>query len=268
VTEPIVGVLIGQWAALDDLLAGLSDAEWEAETCLPGWRVRDVAAHLIGTESQLAGDTPPVATVDVHSLPYVHNDLAAANELWVQAFRPESPAAMLARFREVTSRRTKALEAMTEAEFDAPSWTPAGPGTYRRFMDFRLFDCWCHDQDIRDAVGRPGHETGPSAERAVDQIAGALGYLVGKRAGAPEGAAVTVELTGPVCRELHVVVDGRARVVDALDRPATTTIRLSSRLFVRLAGGRVDPAGYLAEVGITGDAELGRRVVGNLNFTP
>ena len=266
--EPIVPVLTGQWAALDALLAGLDDAEWEAETCLPGWRVRDVVAHLVGTEAQLAGEAPPESTVDVHALPYVRNDLAAANELWVQALRPESPAAVLARFRDVTRGRAKALSAMSEAEFDAPSWTPAGPGTYRRFMDFRLFDCWCHEQDIRDAVGRPGHETGPSAERAVAQIVGALPYLVGKRAAAADGAAVTVALTGPVCRTLHVVVDGRARLVDELDRPATTTVSLSSGLFVRLAGGRVDPAAHLVEVGITGDIELGRRVVENLNFTP
>jgi uncharacterized protein (TIGR03083 family) len=268
VTEPIVPVLIGQWAALDELLAGLSDAEWEAETCLPGWRVRDVVAHVIGIEAQLGGEAPPETTVDVRALPYVHNELAAANELWVQGLRSAAPAALLARFREVTQQRVKALEATTEAEFDAPSWTPAGPGTYRRLMDFRLFDCWCHDQDIRDAVGRPGHETGPAADGAIGQIVGALGYLVGKRAGAPAGAAITVELTGPVRRTLHVVVDGRARLVDALDRPADTTISLSSGLFARLAGGRVDPAEHLAEVGITGDAELGRRVVENLNFTP
>jgi ubiquinone biosynthesis protein UbiJ len=71
-----------------------------------------------------------------------------------------------------------------------------------------------------------------------------------------------------VCRTLHVVVDGRARLVDELDRPATTTVSLSSGLFVRLAGGRVDPAGHLPEIGIAGDAELGRRLVENLNFTP
>jgi uncharacterized protein (TIGR03083 family) len=268
VTEPIVGVLAAQWTALGDLLAGLDDAEWDAETCLPGWRVRDVVAHLVGTEAQLAGEVTPEATVDVRVLPYVHNDLAAANELWVQALRPEPPAAMLARFRDVTQRRVKALEAMTEDEFGAPSWTPVGPGTYRRLMDFRLFDCWCHDQDIRDAVGRPGHDTGPAAERAVDQMVGALPYAVGKRAAAPDGAAVAVELTGPVCRTVHVVVDGRARLVDAPDRPATTTISLSSGLFVRLSAGRVDPAEHLAEIGITGDADLGGRVVRNLNVTP
>jgi uncharacterized protein (TIGR03083 family) len=268
VDEPVVPALLAEWAALDALLSDLDEARWTADTCLPGWRVRDVVAHLIGTEAMLAGATPPPAEVDVQALPHVRNELAATNELWVHALSSEPTAALLERFRAVTRDRADALAALTAADFDAPSWTPAGESTYRRFMEIRLFDCWLHEQDIRDAVGRPGHETGPCADAAVEQIGRSLGYVVGKRAGAPDGSAVTIELSGPVCRSFHVVVEGRARVVDGLDRPATAALTLSSNLFVRLAGGRVDPATALAEVGFTGDAELGRRVAGNLAFTP
>ena len=105
---------------------------------------------------------------------------------------------------------------MGEDDFSAPSWTPIGQADYRRFMQIRVFDCWVHEQDVRDAVGRPGHEDGPVAEQAVDEIVRALGYIVGKKAGAPEGSSVTIELTGPVARSIHVAVDGRAAVVDRL----------------------------------------------------
>ena len=43
--------------------------------------------------------------------------------------------------------------------------TPAGPDTYGRFMRVRIFDCWMHEQDIRRAVGRPGHVEGPAVDR-------------------------------------------------------------------------------------------------------
>ena len=33
------------------------------------------------------------------------------------------------------------------------SFTPAGKDTYGRFMQIRVFDCWLHEQDIRDALG-------------------------------------------------------------------------------------------------------------------
>ena len=37
-------------------------------------------------------------------------------------------------------------------------------------MRIRVFDCWLHEQDIRDAVGRPGGEDGPAASVALDEI--------------------------------------------------------------------------------------------------
>ena len=68
-------------------------------------------------------------------------------------------------------------------------------------------------------------------------------------------------------RGLYVVVDGRARVVDRLDGPATATLTLGSGLFTRLACGRVDPAAVIGEVHASGDTELGQQVVTGLPFT-
>ena len=121
----------------------------------------------------------------------------------------------------ITATRDAALETMSAEEFDGPSWTPAGPGIYGRSCASRVFDCWMHEQDIRDAVGMPGHGDGPCAAVALAEAADALGYIVGKRAAAPDGAAVTIELTGPEHVTWHVLVDGRARLVDTLPGPPT-----------------------------------------------
>ncbi|HEY0487614.1 MAG TPA: maleylpyruvate isomerase family mycothiol-dependent enzyme [Mycobacteriales bacterium] len=263
--ERIVPLLLAEWESLDALLTGLDDDRWSTPTCLPGWDVRDIVAHLVGTESVMAGEPPPPSDVDVTALPHVLNDLAARNELWVRSMRTTPPAALLARFRDIAKTRGETLSAMGPEGFDAPSWTPVGQGTYRQLLHIRLFDCWLHEQDIRDAVGQPGHETGPCAEAAVDQMLSSLGFVVAKRAGAPDGTAVTLTLTGPVQRTVHVVVDGHGRVVPELDRSATATLAMSSNLFVRLAGGRVGPD---QPVDLGGDTELGRRVVGALAVTP
>ena len=156
---------------------------------------------------------------------------------------------------------------MGEDDFSAPSWTPVGQADYRRFMQIRVFDCWVHDQDIRDGIGQPGDEDGPVAEQAVDEIVRALGYIVGKKAGAGAGQSVTFDLTGPVTRGVHVAVDGRAQVVDSLEAPATATLTLGSTLFTRVACGRVTLASVADQVALAGDAELGRRVLDNLAFT-
>ncbi|MDN3351983.1 maleylpyruvate isomerase family mycothiol-dependent enzyme [Actinomadura sp. DC4] len=261
---PVVAALTGEWASLDQLLDGLPDEQWVRPTCLPGWRVTDVVAHLIGTESMLAGDAAPETGVDVKTLPHVRNDIGAFNEQWVQALREEPPAEVLRRFREVIARRTEQLEELPQSDFDAPSWTPAGQATYARFMRIRLYDCWMHEQDVRVALAVPGNEVGTAAEGALGEVTRALGYIVGKLAGAPDGVVVRFELTGPLERRLTVAVDGRAKVVDEAPEPPTATLRMTSSLFMRLTGGR---KGDLAGVGLDGDTALARQVLDNLAFT-
>src|SRR5262249_45030933 len=155
------------------------------------------------------------------------------------------PAQMLAEFRAITAERLASLSAMPAADFGAPSWTPAGDSTYGRWMQIRVFDCWMHEQDIRAAVGVPGHEAGPVAECSLDEVVGALGYIIGKRGQAPDGSSILIRLTGPVERDLRVVTSGRAKVVDSIDGEPTVTISLRSSLFLRLAGGREDPEAAL-----------------------
>jgi uncharacterized protein (TIGR03083 family) len=264
--EPLVDALTAEWEQIDAVLSGLPDEAW-ALPALPGWTVQDAVAHIVGTESMLAGDEVPSIDIDVSALDHVRNDIGAANERWVSALRSEAPSDVLGRFRAVVARRRAALAAITQSEFDSPAWTPVGMATYGRFMQIRVFDCWMHEQDIRRAVGRPGHETGRCAELSLDEVARALGYIVGKRAGAPDGSAVTISLRGPLRRDLHVLVDGRAKVVDQLGREATASLRMSSSLFFRLAGGREDPVEHLAEIELAGDVDLATRLATNLAFT-
>jgi uncharacterized protein (TIGR03083 family) len=265
--EPLVAALVGEWAVIDTLLAGLADEDWRRPTPLPGWTVQDNVAHVLGTESMLLGDEPPPTATDVRALPHVRNDIGALNEQWVEPLRQETPAHVLARFRDVAGRRAQVLEGMSQADFDAPSWTPVGENNYGRFMQIRLYDCWMHEQDIRDGVQRPGNDDGPAAEISIDEAARGLGFIVGKRAGAPDGSLVTIELTGPVRRTLHVAVDGRAALVAEPGRPATTVLRMPSGLFTRLTGGRAVDEPHRADLAIEGDLELGRRVADHLAFT-
>lgn len=265
--DRLTDALRKQYSALATFLETLPDDAWQRPSLLPGWTIQDIVSHVIGTESWLANEPDPPSDVPVTTLLREHKDITGFNERWVDSLRGASPSAVLQRLREVTAKRSKALGNMTQADFDNVSWTPAGESSYGRFMRIRLFDMWIHEQDIRDVVGQPGHEVGPCAEISFDEIQGALGYVVGKKAAAPQGSSVTFEINGPLYRTLHVVVDGRAALVDELEGPATTTLRLSSGLFLRLAGGRVDPADHMSEVSIEGDVELGRRIVNNLAFT-
>ncbi|MFH5208052.1 maleylpyruvate isomerase family mycothiol-dependent enzyme [Antrihabitans sp. NCIMB 15449] len=264
--QAITTTLFDEWKTIEDLLAQLDEDSWNAPTALPEWTVHDVVAHLVGTESFLAGVQPPPTEVDVKALAHVHNDIAALNESWVIALRGLTGAEMLARFREITTLRRETLTAMPQEEWDAESFSPLGKVPYGRFMRLRVFDCWMHELDIRDAVGIAGNEGGPRGEMAFLDIYEALGYVVGKRGKAPEGARIALELTGPLQRTLNISVDGRARVVDSFDADPTTIVRLDSGLLTRLAGGRTTAAAHSASIELEGDTEVGQRIVDNLAF--
>jgi uncharacterized protein (TIGR03083 family) len=265
--EPLVDALIGEWQTIGFLLDELTPEQWSTPSPLPGWSEQDVVAHLIGTESMLAGIDPPVEEGDVPDSPHVHNPIGAFNERWIHGLRDHAPEQIRDHFLAITTQRADVLRTMTQTDFDAPAMTPVGPDSYGRFMRTRLFDCWFHEHDIRDAIGVPGDEGGVRGEYAFAELVGGVPFAVGKKGRAPQGTSVTFALSGPLAREIHVAVEGRAALVDELPGPATTTVAMDSRLFTRLCGGRVSPVDRMDEVTISGHEELGIQIVTNLAFT-
>jgi uncharacterized protein (TIGR03083 family) len=255
--------LLAELDAFEGLVAGLDDPQWKAATALPGWDVQANVVHVLGTEAMLLGEPTPSIEIDPATLPHVRNDIGAMNEAWVIAMADRSPAHVLDGLRDRFERRRRILASMTDDEWEAESFTPAGPDTYGRFMRIRVMDIWMHEQDIREAVGTPGNTSGPAVELVLDEMQAALGFVVGKRAGVPGGASVTFDLTGPGGRQVHVAVEERAAVVDRLPGPATVTLSMPLLTFSRLAGGRSADTGAVTT---SGDTALGARVLANLGY--
>ena len=173
------------------------------------------------------------------------------------------------RFRTLTADRRKRLSDMAIDDWNAPTLTPVGPDGYGRFMRVRVFDCWMHEHDIRDALDEPASDadlTGPAARLTLDEMVTSMGYVVGKLGKAPDGSRVAIELTGPLARTIRVAVDGRAQLVDDFGgQQPTATIRLDGVLFTRLAGGRAEPGA--GGIQLSGDQEVASRIVEHLNYT-
>ena len=261
--------LFAVWGDIESLLEGLSESDWQAPTALPGWRVRDVVAHLIGTESMLQGVATPAADIDVSTLKHVRNDIGVLNERWVRKLRGISSDELLDKLRTTVAQRRGSLTAMSDDNWHETTATPAGPDTYGRFMRVRVFDCWMHEHDIRDALGLESSEAdlaGPASRLALDEVASSMGFVVGKLGGAPDGSRVRIELTGPLRRTINVAVGGRGRVVDDFDAEPTATIEVDGLLFTRLAGGRTPLAQHSGAIRYGGDESVGRRVVEHLNY--
>jgi uncharacterized protein (TIGR03083 family) len=266
----VLSGLFAVWDDIDALLDGLYETEWQAATPLPGWDVKAVVSHIIGTESFLAGDAPPQPDVDVAALGHVRNHIGAMNECWVRHLSGESGAGVLERFRAVTNNRRTALTGLSDEEWNAVMPTPVGPESYGRFMRVRAFDCWMHEQDMRAALSRPSSDDqldGTVSQLVLDEIAATMGYVVGKLANAPDGSRILFELTGPLARRIHVNVDGRARLVDDFDgQQPTVTIQLDGLQFTRLSGGRPMSSARAQDIELSGDKGVASRVVEHLNF--
>jgi len=264
----LVDLLDEVWTSMETIGAGLTEEQWKAGTECPGWTVQDNLVHITALEAMSIGKNLPVAELP-DDLPHVKNDFGRTNEQWIESRRSWSGADALAEFHAITRERIAGLRALDDSGFGADSWTPQGPGTVRTLLPFRIFDSWVHEQDIRRALAMPGNLDSASAAHALGMMANPMAFVVGKKAGAPDGATVVFSLQGPLARDLVIAVhDGRAKLVDGPAVDPLVVLTLGTETFTRLAAGRIDPAAAIAagDVTFTGDDALGRRIVENLNY--
>ena len=239
------------------LLDSLSTEQWQVQSLCPAWTVHGVVVHVTSVEAILLGWRPDSGENPFLRMGEVASELNAM-----------SPAELTARYHQIVAARLAELEAMSDADFDAPSFTPVGQATYGRFMAIRVFDTWVHHRDITVPLGIDTDDSGLAAEISVGEVEGSIGYIAGKKIGVPDGQGIAFHVTGAVPRQIFVKVDGRAARVAELPNP-DVTLSADTLTFMLLACGRIDPESAIAAgtVRWTGDDELGNRAARNLAFT-
>ena len=262
--------LIELWQrSVADLLAvarSLPAQEWDLPTDCPGWSVKDHVAHTAHLEAVLAG--APEETLRVDEAPHLRGLMNYYTEQGVLARRERDMESLAAEIEQSVAARQAELQTDPPTDGDAPApRTPGGAGwSTRTLLGNRPFDIWVHEQDVRRATGRPGGYDSPVAAHVIATLGRGLPMVVGKRLSPPPGTVVRVQV--PDAHEEWTVVtneDGRAGFATP-DVEATTTVTLSPEDFVVLAAGRRTPEQTSARV--SGDEELGRRLLGAMATTP
>lgn len=255
----IRGSLEQCYDAIESACTRMSSEQWLAQSLCPDWDMRGVVTHLGMMERVMTGwlpasaaDLPPLDRVG----PYTEHAASLDDE------------AFAARIAEIFADRRADLASLREDDLARPSWTPIGPRTYGGFLEIRIFDFWVHERDITTPLGWSGDDAGPRAEISLGQVESSIGYIVGKKIGLPDGASIVFHLTGPIKRDIAVVVDGRAKAVDHVHDP-TAELTTDTVTFIQLAAGRIDPGAQIeaGRVVWTGDSDLGDRAARNLRFT-
>ena len=253
------------FASLSSLGAQLTEDQWKSPTDCPGWTVQDNLSHIVAFESTMTGRQ--ATTHRAGPKDYVKNPIGEANENEIDARRHLSGSSVLAEWNEVAVARLAQLRSADDDYFDAPTMTPTGPGTVADFLHIRVLDCWVHEQDMRRAVGRPGHLAGPAAEHTIDRLIRTIPIVVGKRSSTPTGQSVVIDVTGHVTRHLVcTVVDGRAAMSDIEPEAPLARITMDSETFLVLATGRRTSDNMADRITYAGDIEHGRKVTAALNM--
>ena len=165
----------------------------------------------------------------------MRNDIGRANQQWVDEYSYLPGNEVLEAFVSVTQQRLDDLRTLTPEDWVREGFTPEGPGPYRQFMEIRAFDCWYHDQDTcARRLLRPGFIEGPVADMSIGRIGPkGMGYVVGKKAGAPPDSTVVFDVAGAPTITVVVSVPPEGRAVVGGDVPAqpTTATALDRRTY-------------------------------------
>jgi uncharacterized protein (TIGR03084 family) len=195
VTE-VAADLATEQQVLDDLLTGITDADWATPTSSPRWSVADQVAHLTYFDR-----TAALAITDPDRFRTMLDDLVgvagggdgAVDDLTLGRARKMSPPGVFEAWR--ANRRLLADAAATLADDSRVIWYGPSMGA-KSFLTARLMEVWAHGQDIVDALGLDR----PTSDR-LRHVA-QLGVItrnwsyVNRRMDVPEDE-VRVELTAP-----------------------------------------------------------------------
>jgi uncharacterized protein (TIGR03083 family) len=254
-------------AALVELLASLDAEQWRAPTVCPGWSVKDVALHLLGDDvGLLSRRRDGVLAAAMGAEPASWEELVASldrlNQTWVAATRHLSPrllCELLAFTGEATWRYLAGLD--PSAAEEPVSWV--GPDPAPNWLDVarEYSERWTHQQQIRDAVGRPGLKE-PAFMAPV--LATFVHALPRAFAGvpAPPGTTVAVVVAGEQGGRwvLTRTPDGWRLAAGTAPGPAAQVTLDADTAWRRWTKG-IGRDAARAAVSISGDRALGLRVL-------
>jgi uncharacterized protein (TIGR03083 family) len=185
-------------AQLLKLLAGLGEDDWARPTAAPGWSVKDVAAHLLGGDvAILSGKRDAFHTPQkIESNDELIELVNRLNAEWVVAASRMSPR-LLRELLSFTGPKVEACFASLDpmAMGRAVSW--AGPEPAPIWFDLarEFTERWHHQQQIRDATGRPPLYDPYFLSPVLDTFVRALPFAY-RNSIAPVGTSVRFEISG------------------------------------------------------------------------
>ena len=247
-------------AALLDLLAGLSHDEWAAPTVCPGWSVKDLAGHLLGDD---------VGMLSRRRDGYRHgnavfagwDDLVAfinrQNAEWVETARRLSSRLLCDMLRLTGEQVSAFFRSLDPYALGGPvDW--AGPDPAPVWLDLarEYTERWHHQQQIRDALGRPGLTEPRYLGPALDTFVRALPHSY-RNTSAADQTLVALTITGAAGGTWFLLCEQAAwRLYLDIDRSPNARVTLDQDTAWRLFTKGIGETTARAQATIEGDLSL------------
>jgi uncharacterized protein (TIGR03083 family) len=181
------------------LLAGLSDDDWTRPTAAPLWTVKDIAAHLLGGDVWiLSGKRDGFRPSDTKIQEYAQliELVNRLNAEWVLAARRMSPRLLLELLAFTGPEVEACFASLDPMTIGGPvSWAGSEPAPQWFDIAREFTERWHHQQQIRDATGRPPLYDPYFLSPVLDTFVRALPYNF-RHTLAPAGTTVRFEISG------------------------------------------------------------------------
>jgi uncharacterized protein (TIGR03083 family) len=250
---------------LIELLRSLSTAEWNNPTLARKWTVKDIAAHLLDgnlraishMRDQYFGDPPGT----INSYQDLVDHLNRLNADFVQAAKRLSPT-LLIDLLESTGplyiEQLRKLDPHKPAMF-AVSWAgqTESPNWFHIAREYT--EKWHHQQQIRDAVGKPGIMTKEFFAPLIETFIQALPHAF-RNTHAPDGTCVRVEISTEVGNSWQIVCNSNTWSFQKDHATPHTSISLDPDTAWKLFTKGLSAEDAKKKIQVKGDAELSQPI--------
>jgi uncharacterized protein (TIGR03083 family) len=251
--------------ALTRLLGDLSPKDWSQPTACAGWRVHEVALHLLAVEISNVSrkrDGHSVAPKkpirgDQDLLEFVNS----LNASWMAAAQRISTPLLIDLIAFVGQQANDLFASIDPFELGEPvSW--AGPAPAPKWLDLarEYTERWHHQQHIRDAVDMPGLKEPRFFAPILDAFVRAMPYTY-RNVAAPEGTCVTLNVSGDSGGAWTIQREDECwNLYVGAKQPPDAVVTIDQEDAWRLFTKGIDPAQVRARSSLMGAENLGEKI--------
>jgi uncharacterized protein (TIGR03083 family) len=265
----LLGAARAEREALGRTIQYTEPPSWDEPSVLPGWRNRDVVAHLAASDvaaaSVLAGEAPAELEEYAKSLDGGAFGVDGFNR-WAVERRAGEP------FRSVVLEWGRAADLFLAraAKIPAAEWPTrrvpwvAGDLGVRYLIQSRVVEWWLHGEDIRAGAGLPARIEHPPIHCVNDMAIRMIPYALALAGSTFPGRSALIELSAAGGGRWHWGLAPRESPPPG-SRP-DVVIEGRAQAFALVAGRRVPADDYLADgvLQLGGDVALGETILRHL----